>query len=304
MELYNIKAKIQEIINIQQMTKAFQEKSEKFQGLHQAFGIPELKMIANYNQQKAIPLSLGEFPYFQVPDLRQFQGNIQVGALQIQSQDKYIDDFLPIGINLHNRPYVILGATGSGKTSLMSLMTLQIIDRSENNVIIFDPEGNVSKMLSVLKRPNLLVLEVEKNFRFNPFAIKDFPPNKIAEVFCNSITVSFWLGINMNTALYPIVLDLINQNYQGKAKTLYDLHSILKTFKDENRQKLCGRIGALINFNSIFNTTQPIDIELLGKSNLIIDISRTDHNSQTFIVNWIISAILYYRKYKGVHKHV
>lgn len=144
----------------------------------------------------------------------------------------FMSNYYPIDIDLA-RHLIILGATGSGKTTLVRLLINDVLQRNTlNRIVIFDPTGEYSLYLA--GRGYVAIPGVD--IAVNPLTL---PRHRASELLSMAIqAAALMYGESDNGGFSFIQLEVLEKALDrlGDRNTLRDLYVVLNSLEQEMRR--------------------------------------------------------------------
>ena len=144
----------------------------------------------------------------------------------------FMTRYYPIDVDL-TRHLIVLGATGSGKSTLVKSLILNVMQRDLfNKIVVFDPTGEYSLFLA--GRGYIAVPSID--IAVNPLTL---PRNRASELLSTAIqAAAFMYGESDNNGLSFIQLEVLEKALErlGDRNTLRDLYLVLNDLEQELRR--------------------------------------------------------------------
>ena len=144
----------------------------------------------------------------------------------------FITSYYPIDVDL-TKHLIVLGATGSGKTTLVKLLIINALQRNAfNRIVVFDPTGEYSLFLT--GRAYVAVPGID--VAINPLVL---PRHRASELLSMAIqAAAFMYGESDNNGFSFIQLEVLEKVLErlGDGNTLRDLYLALNDLEQELRR--------------------------------------------------------------------
>ena len=144
----------------------------------------------------------------------------------------FMTNYYPIDVDL-TRHLIVLGATGSGKTTLVKSLIINALQKNAfNKIVVFDPTGEYSLFLA--GRAYIAVPGID--IAINPLTL---PRHRASELLSMAIqAAAFMYGENDNSGFSFIQLEVLEKALErlGDRNTLRDLYLALNDLEQELRR--------------------------------------------------------------------
>lgn len=144
----------------------------------------------------------------------------------------FMSKYYPIDVNL-TKHLIVLGATGSGKTTLVKSLINDSLQRDMfNKIVVFDPTGEYALYLT--GRGYIAVPGID--IAVNPLTL---PRHRASEILSTAIQAAAYLyGENNDTGFSFIQLEVLEKALErlGDRNTLRDLYVVLNDLEQELRR--------------------------------------------------------------------
>ncbi|WP_198049603.1 type IV secretion system DNA-binding domain-containing protein [Spiroplasma sp. hyd1] len=154
---------------------------------------------------------------------------------QWQNSNVLLDNFTALNKDKLNQHTLLVGTTGSGKTTTLLSIIKQLNTKLKQTTIIIDGKGDVDLIDKVKQQdPNAFIWTINGNLQYNPFATKDSVvlSDKIMSLF--DFSEQYYQSMANDYVL--ILTETLISN-----KISFILDNIIKYFNIENLKNLVGR---------------------------------------------------------------
>jgi DNA helicase HerA-like ATPase len=201
---------------------------------------------------------------------------------------------------------VVLGASGTGKTTLIILIALQLLERSVN-VIITDRDKQDYRHLLRLAR-NLLVFDARESFAFNPLQVQPgIRPEHSLDLFVIAFSKSNNLLDGSENMLRKAVYSLFERRgiLEGTESypTLYDLLYKIRSFRFRGNSRQFGFQDSLINRLEAYLAEAPqmyayskgFSVADLAAMSFVLEVKGLGERHARFLSNHLLYQLFLHR---------
>lgn len=173
-----------------------------------------------------------------------------------------------------NNSSLIIGATGSGKTTFMNFILKNNMSEQNVTTIVLDPKGEYASSSSIKKmNPKVIGMSDDQFLTLNPFdlSINDSDPNKVEFILTY---LKVWFGNDWNLVienkLTKAIVNAINKKKYNISGVYDEAKAIIKKTSTSNDEIILATLEKILP-NGIFNYfAKPTKLNFNKKDKLII----------------------------------
>ena len=251
------------------------------------------KTVYALNNNNFTPMLDKTFPVpFKQGDLEAVDGPYKVGRLSGSNIDF---GFTKLHINRHG---LIIGDSGTGKSTLIKVLASQLIQDNGVRLLIIDPkEGGDYRFLAKLT-DNIVILR-PKQLKLNPFThIPNVPLSALREAVIE-VTAGTYKVFDASEGIIAKHVDIVFSEYEQP--TFYDFARSLRSEKTRYSGRRQGYLDSLetrlvktlISLGDILDCRADYFAQL-ADCHVVIETGELSGSMQTAIVNWLMMKELHY----------
>ncbi|GAB6909490.1 hypothetical protein DESC_520026 [Desulfosarcina cetonica] len=217
--------------------------------------------------------------------------------------------------DLFNQHMLIIGMTGTGKTSLLILMLIQLI-ASMVKVLAFDYSKKGFRILKRFREAKDIIIIPAAEFMINFLQVPPFvDPQEWAIIFVSTFTRYFDLLSGSTTFLLNHLLSLYRDygvfDNSGTFPTLYDLFDRIRYSKTRGyrssqiKDTVLSRIEVvLLTFGKSFSYSKVVQADWIAENNCVFELASLHESVAKFYSAMIIMSIFAMRIASGVRGNI